>query len=126
MLENARVTPTVAVKDLAAAKEFYGNVLGLKLTDENPAGLFFGGGESRLLVYESPQYAGTNKATYAGWTVDDVPAAVEELKGKGVTFQTFDIPDGTWDGDVASWEGKMQSAWFTDPDGNIFALDSGM
>ena len=127
MLDDAAVTPTVAVKDLAAAKEFYSNVLGLAQSKENMAGVWFGDGAARLFVYESPEFAGSNKATYAGFTVADVPATVTALKDKGVNFLHFDLPEGgAWEGDVASWNGEMQSAWFTDPDGNIFALDSGM
>lgn len=124
MLGDASVVATVAVKDLAAAKKFYTEVLGLTFTSEDQAGVTFGSGASELFLYES-QFAGTNKATYAGWTVPDVDATVAELKDKGVAFQAFDLPGATWENDVASWEGKMKSAWFSDPDGNIFALDSG-
>jgi len=122
MLGNSPVTTTVAVKDLAAAKTFYTDVLGLSVVNENPMGVFLKSGDSQLLIYES-QFAGTNKATYAGWKVDDIQSIVTELKGKGVQFQTFDLPGATWDNDVAVM-GSMKSAWFTDPDGNILALDN--
>jgi catechol 2,3-dioxygenase-like lactoylglutathione lyase family enzyme len=124
MLGDSSVTVTVAVKDMAAAKEFYTGVLGLAQTDENPGGVTFGSGDKSIFVYES-QFAGTNKATYAAWHVDDLPAVVADLKGKGVSFQTFEIPGVTWEGEIAIL-GPAKSAWFADPDGNIFAVDSGM
>jgi len=122
-LADSEVAATVAVKDMAVAKEFYGTVLGLKLQKESPAGATYGSGASTLFVYPS-QFAGTNKATYAGWHVDDVAAEVEGLKSKGVNFQQFDLPGATWEGDVAVM-GALRGAWFTDPDGNILALDNG-
>jgi catechol 2,3-dioxygenase-like lactoylglutathione lyase family enzyme len=122
MLGESRVTTTIAVKDVAAAKEFYGTTLGLKQTDESPAGVTYEAGGCSILVYPS-EYAGTNKATYAGFKVSDVDAVAADLKVKGVPFQTFEMEGLTWEGDVASM-GSFKSAWFTDPDGNIFALDN--
>jgi hypothetical protein len=60
-----------------------------------------------FLVYPS-QFAGTNQATATGFGVDDVEKSVEELAGKGITFEEFDLPwgktvergfaDGEWRG----------------------------
>jgi len=122
-LTDKSVVATLAVKDLAAAKEFYSGVLGLTQTKETPAGVTYGTGTSALFVYESP-FAGSNKATYAGWSVEDVDMEVTDLKSKGVSFQQFDIPGATWQNNVASM-GPMRSAWFSDPDGNILAIDNG-
>lgn len=120
MLGNSNVGASIAVKDIGAAKKFYGETLGLKQLAENPAGIYYQSGDSKLLVYPS-EFAGTNKATYAGWEVSDVAAAVAELKAKGVTFDKFDMPGATWEGDVAVM-GTMKAAWFKDPDGNILVL----
>lgn len=122
MLGNGTVCTTIAVKDLTAAKEFYGGVLGLRQLGENMGGVAFGSAEGSVFIYES-QYAGSNQATYASWDVDDVAATVEELKQKGVSFEHYDMPETTWEGDVAVM-GEMKSAWFKDPDGNILALNN--
>lgn len=122
MLENATVFATIAVKDLDEGKQFYGTTLGLKQVDENPGGVTFESGGSRLFVYPAPS-AGTNQATSASWKVDDVDAAVDELKAKGIKFEHYDMPGGTWDGDVISW-GDMKSAWFKDPSGNTLCVAS--
>jgi catechol 2,3-dioxygenase-like lactoylglutathione lyase family enzyme len=120
MLADSTVTPTIAVKDIEVAKNFYGGALGLKQVDENPGGVTYQSGNSKLFVYPS-QVAGTNQATYAAWMVDDVEAVVAGLKGKGVTFERYELPDTTWDGDIASM-GPIKSAWFKDPDGNILSV----
>lgn len=122
MLGESTATATIAVKDLAVAKEFYGSTLGLKQIDENQAGVTYEAGGTKILVYPS-QFAGTNKATYAGFKVSDVDAVAADLKAKGVPFQTFEMEGLEWNGDVASM-GPVKSAWFTDPDGNILALDN--
>jgi len=117
MLNQGKVFATIAVSDIAIAKEFYGGTLGLSQVDENPGGVTYESGGGRLFVYQSPT-AGTNQATCASWLVDDVNSVVEELKAKGVNFEHYDFPGGTREGDVHIM-GSMKSAWFKDPDGNI-------
>ena len=121
MLGNSDVGATIAVKDIETAKDFYGNKLGLKLLDENPGGMLFESGASKLFIYPS-EFAGTNKATYAAWAVDDVEAAVAELKGKGIVFEHYDnLPETTREGDIHVMGGQ-KGAWFKDPDGNILSI----
>src|SRR5688572_8243150 len=113
---------TVAVKDIKAARKFYEGTLGLKVIDgEEPSALAFKTGSGRLLVYES-QFAGTNKATAATWTVGvDVEDLVRSLKAKGVVFEHYDFPGMKRTGDLHV-AGDMKVAWFKDPDGNIHSL----
>jgi catechol 2,3-dioxygenase-like lactoylglutathione lyase family enzyme len=124
MLANNDVIATVAVKDLAAARKFYEGTLGLKVTNaEGSEALTFQSGRSELVVYRS-QFAGTNKATALNWRVGDgIDKEVAALREKGVTFEHYDMPGVTLDGDVHLM-GRMKSAWFKDPDGNIIALMS--
>jgi catechol 2,3-dioxygenase-like lactoylglutathione lyase family enzyme len=124
MLHDGKVSTTIAVTDLERAKEFYGTTLGLSLLDEGPAGVTYGsGGGTTVFVYPS-QSAGTNKATYASWSVNDVASVVADLKSRGVTFEHYEgMPDTTLEGDVHVM-GDHKAAWFTDLDGNILAIDS--
>ena len=120
MLSDRDIVATVAVKNLEAARSFYETTLGLPLVDENQEALTFKTGRSMLLVYRS-QYSGTNKATAATWLADDVEELVHALKGRGVKFEHYDMPNMTRQGDVHV-AGAMKSAWFKDPDGNIFSV----
>jgi hypothetical protein len=70
-----------------------------------------------LFVYES-RYAGTNQATSATWVVDDAEEVVRALKAKGVSFEHYDLPGLTRQGDLHV-AGSFKGAWFKDPDGNI-------
>jgi predicted enzyme related to lactoylglutathione lyase len=124
MLADKDAIATVAVKDLKAAKKFYGDTLGLKLTPvPEPEVLNYKSGNSTVLVYKS-QFAGTNKATSITWIVDDVEGTVRDLKTKGVAFEHYDFPGMTRKGDVHI-AGKSKAAWFKDPEGNILAVVSG-
>ena len=120
MLSDRDTVATVAVKNLEAARRFYENTLGLPLIAENQEALTFKSGHSKLLVYRS-QYAGTNKATVATWLADDVEELVHALKGRGVNFEHYDMPNVTRQGDIHV-AGAMKNAWFKDPDGNIFSI----
>jgi catechol 2,3-dioxygenase-like lactoylglutathione lyase family enzyme len=118
MLSDADAVATIAVKDLKVAKKFYEETLGLKPFDEqNPGGARYHSGKSTLFVYES-QYAGTNQATSATWVVDDAEEVVRALKAKGVSFEHYDLPGLTRQGDLHV-AGSFKGAWFKDPDGNI-------
>lgn len=121
MLGNKDAVANIAVGNLETARRFYEGTLGLKPVDaEGEEVIVFRSGNSNLNVYRS-QYAGTNRATAVTWTVDDVEGAVRELKAKGVTFEHYDMPDMTREGDVHV-AGDMKVAWFKDPDGNILNI----
>jgi catechol 2,3-dioxygenase-like lactoylglutathione lyase family enzyme len=124
MLGDKEATATVAVKDLDRAKHFYEDTLGLEpIAHEGEEAIVYRAGDSKLLVYRS-QYAGTNKATAAGFVVgDDMDAEVRALKEKGVRFEHYDLPGLTLQGDVHV-AGDMKAAWFKDPDGNILSMTS--
>jgi catechol 2,3-dioxygenase-like lactoylglutathione lyase family enzyme len=125
MLGDANICPTLPVRDLEAAKTFYEQTLGLKKSKEDPGGVLYESGKSFVYVYPS-QFAGTNQATAASWSVDDAEATIESLRQKGITFEHYDnIPGATLQGDVHVM-GPAKAAWFKDPDGNILSITSGM
>jgi catechol 2,3-dioxygenase-like lactoylglutathione lyase family enzyme len=121
MLGDKDAVATIAVKDVEVAKAFYEGTLDLKRAGTDPGGISYKSGNSRLFVYES-QYAGTNKATAVSWVVgDNIEAVVRALKAKGVTFEHYDLPGTTREGDVHV-AGRIKAAWFKDPDGNILNI----
>jgi catechol 2,3-dioxygenase-like lactoylglutathione lyase family enzyme len=120
MLSDKDAIATVAVKNLEAAGKFYEGTLGLTKIMENEEVLAFKTGASTLFVYRSP-YAGTNRATAVTFVAEEVDDLVRTLKGRGVTFEHYDLPNMTLQGDLHV-AGPMKVAWFKDPDGNIFSL----
>ena len=122
MLSDHDVGATLAVSDFGAARRFYEETLGLAVAMAMEGAAIYTSGSSRLLVYES-EYAGTNKATAATWSVgDQLDAVVDDLRGKGVTFEHYDdLPGTTREGDIHMM-GDMRGVWFEDPDGNILSL----
>jgi len=117
MLGDKNAIATIAVKDVKVARKFYEDKLGLKLVSDEMGNATYKTGNTTMLVYKS-DYAGTNKATSATWTVDNVEDLVKTLKAKGVVFEHYDLPGLTRNGDIHS-AGKYKLAWFKDPDGNI-------
>src|ERR1017187_5492042 len=125
MLGQKNALATVAVKDLEVTRKFYEGTLGLKVAGPTgPEVLTFESGSSKILVYKS-QFAGTNQATAGTWPVgEEGDAIVRDLKAKGVTFENYDFPNVTHEGDVHVF-GRMRNAWFKDPDGNILSVVNG-
>jgi len=125
VLRDKDAIATVAVKDVAVARKFYEQTLGLTLIHSQQGAAFtYRSGSSKLLVYQS-QYAGTNRATAVTWAVGPaVEEIVRSLKSKGVAFEHYELPGGELQGDVHV-AGDFKVAWFKDPDGNIHSLVSG-
>lgn len=120
MLSDKDAIATVAVRNLETARKFYQDTLGLAIVMENEEVLAFKTGKSTLFVYRSAQ-AGTNRATAVTFVADEVEDLVQTLKSRGVTFEHYDLPNLTRQGDLHV-AGPMKVAWFKDPDGNIFSL----
>jgi catechol 2,3-dioxygenase-like lactoylglutathione lyase family enzyme len=125
MLGNTDAAASIAVRNLDIARKFYEGTLGLKqIGKEGEELIAFRSGNSTINVYRS-KYAGTNRATALTWVVGkNVESIVRDLKAKGVTFEHYDMPDMTHQGDVHV-AGDMKVAWFKDPDGNILNIVSG-
>ncbi|MDM0009853.1 VOC family protein [Variovorax sp. J22G73] len=125
MLANIDAVANLAVKDLAVARRFYEDTLGLvQHKTEGDEVIVYRSGGTRINVYRS-QFAGTNQATAVTWQVDgDLERIVAALKAKGVRFEHYDMPDTQLIGDVHVM-GDMKVAWFKDPDGNILNLING-
>lgn len=121
MLSSARINATVAVKDLERAKEFYTKTLGLELILDEPQGVEFQCGAGTVLSVYPSSFAGTAQSTVAQWFVDDVEKEIEDLRGRGVTFEDYDMPGLKTENGIAEL-GQYRVAWFKDPDGNILAL----
>lgn len=124
MLGDKDAAANIAVKDLEVARRFYGDKLGLtQIGSEGEEVIVFRSGNTIINVYRS-KYAGTNQATALTWVVgDDVESVVNALKAKGISFEHYDMPDITREGDVHIG-GYMKVAWFKDPDGNILNIIS--
>lgn len=120
MISHMSMYAAIPVHDMAQAKEFYGNTLGLTVVDENANGLWYECGNTRIAIYES-SFAGTNKATAAIFEVIDPEAIVEMLQKKGVQFEKYTIPGATRKGYIHTI-GDFCGAWFKDPSGNIIAM----
>lgn len=120
MLKDSEVMAMVPVKDIKEAEIFYSQTLGLNKVDENPGGISYRCGATKLFVYPTPT-AGTAKSTVATWEVKDIAKVAKELADKGLKFEHYDYPGATHEGDVHVWE-EMRAAWFRDPSGNILGL----
>ena len=124
MLNHSKVEANIPAADLARARKFYADALGLEPVHE------FDGvqlsyqtdGGTRFNVYET-QFAGQAGHTIAQWHVDDIESEVRDLQAKGVVFEVYDLPGAHWDGEIASMPGMGSAAWFRDSEGNIMCLD---
>jgi catechol 2,3-dioxygenase-like lactoylglutathione lyase family enzyme len=129
MLENAHIAARLPAKDLDRARRFYSEKLGLEPVDERPGGLLYRGASGEFAVLQS---AGESPGTFTqmGWEVDDIEAAMAELRARGVEFEDVDVPGlETVDG-IAEVEGNYPSknssgeraAWFRDSEGNLLGM----
>jgi len=102
------------------AKAFYGDILGLRLDEDDPFALVFRAGSTMLRVQKVPELTPLPFTTL-GWNVPDIRATVANLSSKGVRFERY---DGMPQDDAGIWltpSGAMV-CWFKDPDGNTLSL----
>lgn len=124
MFANTVLHPILAASDLERAKRWYSQKLGLEpVNEDNYGSARYETGDSMFLVYQS-EFAGTNKATAAGFRVEDFDVAVAALRENHVVFEDVDFgPMGsTVDGVMTSPNGVDRIAWFKDSEGNILAV----
>jgi catechol 2,3-dioxygenase-like lactoylglutathione lyase family enzyme len=122
MFKQTRAFSGFSVNDLAAARQFYGNTLGLEV-EENPQGLRLKiAGGNAVFVYSKGDHI---PATYTmlNFPVEDIDKAVDELTGKGIKFEHYGkFTDARGIARGISNNQGPDIAWFKDPAGNILSV----
>jgi len=126
MFSQLKSVATLPTGDLAKARSFYEDTLGLTVEREGMEGVYYAFSEGTVFVYQS-EYAGTNQATAVSFEApaSAFDAEVAALREKGVAFQTFEIDGVEWNDGVASMGDSLKAVWFSDPDGNILNVSTG-
>ncbi|MFB7927685.1 MULTISPECIES: VOC family protein [Streptomyces] len=119
MFSETKAFSGFSVNDIDAAKAFYGDTLGLRVSEENGLLFLHIAGDRDTLVYPKQDHTPAS-FTILNFPVDDIEAAVDELTKRGVKFEHYDHlkPDekGIFRG------GGPLIAWFTDPAGNVLSV----
>jgi predicted enzyme related to lactoylglutathione lyase len=122
MLQNSPMYAYIPVKDVARARRFYEQKVGLKPKQEIAGGVVYEFADrTACFLYPTPN-AGSSRASQAFWQVADIEREVAELKGRGVAFENYDIPDGEKSPSGVITAGGAKAAWFKDSEGNIMAI----
>jgi hypothetical protein len=121
MLGEHPITPVLLAKDLAAARGFCNDKLGLEILTENENAIVFKcGGGTHLDVTKST--TGTaDEQTQASWQVKDIRAEVAELRARGVKVEDYDMPGLKTEDGVADI-GFTWAAWLIDPGKNALGI----
>jgi catechol 2,3-dioxygenase-like lactoylglutathione lyase family enzyme len=119
MFANTKAYSGIAVSDLQEAREFYGEALGLRTSEEYGLMWLHLAGGRDTLVYQQPD-ATPASSTILNFEVDDIDEAVDNLGARGVRFERYDGLEQD-DKGVFRQEGPY-IAWFKDPAGNVLSV----
>lgn len=121
MFENTLAFSGFSVDDLGKAKAFYGETLGLEVSEDNGLLTLHIAGDRDTLIYPKPNHEAAS-FTVLNFPVDDIDRAVDELTKRGVVFERYDEAElQTDERGVSRGEGPP-IAWFKDPAGNILSV----
>ena len=124
MLTSSHAFSGFSVDDIPAARAFYAETLGLRVTEENgmlTLHLAGEGGDRPTLVYPKPNHEPAS-FTILNFPVDDIEAAVDELTAGGVVFEKYEGTPMETDAKGIFRKGGPLIAWFTDPARNVLAV----
>ena len=120
MLGDRPLMAFIPVGDLGAARSFYAELLGLRVTEQNEYAVVLDAGGTMLRL---AQVGGLRPQpfTIAGWQVLDMGMSIDMLESRGVGFIRYEGMDQDAKG-IWTTPGGDQIAWFNDPDGNTLSL----
>jgi catechol 2,3-dioxygenase-like lactoylglutathione lyase family enzyme len=119
MFKDTKAFSGFSVDDLSAARSFYGDTLGLEVTEENGLLQLGIAGGNPVLVYPKEDHTPAT-FTILNFPVEDIEATADELIRRGITFERYD--EGQHDEKGIFRGGGPLIAWFKDPAGNILSI----
>jgi predicted enzyme related to lactoylglutathione lyase len=117
MLGQSKAFSGFSVDDIARAKQFYGETLGVRVSEANGILTLHLAGDRDTVIYPKDDHTPAS-FTILNFPVDDVEAAVDELGARGVAFEHYDWVDAKG----INRQGGPLIAWFKDPAGNILSV----
>ncbi|HEV7745863.1 MAG TPA: VOC family protein [Pyrinomonadaceae bacterium] len=121
IFKDAKTFSSFSVNDLEKAKEFYGETLGVKVTElEEGLELNLAGGNT-VFLYPKPNHTPAS-FTVLNFHVKDIDDAVDEITTLGLRLEKYDLPDLKTDKKGIMRGNGPQIAWFKDPAGNILSV----
>ena len=122
MLKDSHAFGGFSVDDLEAAKEFYGETLGLEVSDNEQGLMVSLLGSNGVFVYEKEDHVPAS-FTILNFPVDDIDAAVDELAAAGIVFEHYDgMTDDKGIARGLEVNRGPSIAWFKDPAGNFLSV----
>ena len=121
MFKNTKAFSGFSVNDVQKAKEFYGQTLGLDVTESNGLLQLHIAGGTTILIYPKENHTPAT-FTILNFPVGNVEQAVDELTRRGVHFEHYNEGELVTDEKGISRGGGPSIAWFKDPAGNILSV----
>ena len=124
MLSNVRIEARIPTQDLARARRWYAEKLGLEAVEEREGGLRYEGASGVFCLFASAG-ASDGSFTQMGFYVDDIEATVAELRARGVVFEEYEgCVNGIMEirGNYPSKGRGERAAWFRDSEGNMLGI----
>jgi catechol 2,3-dioxygenase-like lactoylglutathione lyase family enzyme len=118
-LAGCHAVAKMPAKDLARARAFYRDRLGLEPAEEREGGLRYLTADGEFHVFLSAGEA-SGTATQLGFEVEDIESVFAALKNRGVVFEPDHLVDVS--GNYPSKGSGERAAWFRDSEGNVLGL----
>ncbi|MEU8776183.1 VOC family protein [Streptomyces sp. NPDC048606] len=121
MFQDSKAFSGFSVDDLDAARAFYGDTLGLRVSADDGMLFLHLAGDTTVLVYPKEDHVPAS-FTILNFPVPDVERAVDALTAAGVRFERYPGFDTDDKGIVRGGEEGPTIAWFKDPAGNVLSV----
>lgn len=120
MFKDTKAFSTFSSNDVPRAKQFYGQTLGLSVSDEMDGLALHLAGGGEVFVYPKDDHTPAS-FTILNFPVDNIDEAVDRLTQAGVRFEQYEGELKTDEKGIFRGEGPT-IAWFKDPAGNILSV----
>jgi catechol 2,3-dioxygenase-like lactoylglutathione lyase family enzyme len=121
MFENTKAFSGFSVDDVPRAKQFYGETLGLRVSEQDDVLFLHIAGDRDTLIYPKDDHTPAS-FTILNFPVEDIEAAVDALAERGVSFERYTGTELETDDKGIFRGGGPLIAWFKDPAGNVLSV----
>lgn len=122
MFKDAKVFSSFSVNDLSAAKVFYGETLGLDVSEDKMGLTITIDGNDSIYIYPKDDHVPAS-FTVLNFVVDNIDHAVKDLNNKEISLEHYEnLTDDNGIARGLSQNRGPDIAWFKDPAGNVLSV----